>query len=139
MQFIKNIFQKEIFRQFIKFSLVGVINTIIDFSVYLFFSRLIGLYFLYANIIAILVAMTFSFIANKYWTFQNNEKKIKSQYVKFTLVNGVYFLLNNMIVFVLVEYLVFYDLGAKIIAVITGLIWNFLANRHWTFKVKKIA
>jgi putative flippase GtrA len=127
------IFKKQIYRQFFKFCLVGLMNTAIDFSVYLFFSRTLGLYFLYANILAILLAMTFSFWANKYWTFQNNEKKIKLQYLKFALVNLVYFLLYNSIFFSLVEYFKLFDLTAKIAAIMIGLFWNFFANRYWTF------
>ncbi|MCX6745860.1 MAG: GtrA family protein [Candidatus Parcubacteria bacterium] len=124
----------EIVRQFVKFCLVGVLNTLIDFGVYLFFSRWLGLYYLFANFISVIVAMTFSFFLNKYWTFQNSEKKIKSQYLKFALVNLVYFLLYNVIFFCLVNYLNVYDLGAKVAAIAIGLFWNFLANRYWTFK-----
>jgi putative flippase GtrA len=131
---IKNLSKQEICRQFVKFCLVGMMNTAVDFSVYLFFSRVIGLYFLLANILAILAAMTVSFILNKYWTFANLEKKIKTQYLKFALVNLVYFFLNNSIVLCLVDYLNLYDLWAKVIAIIIGLFWNFFANRYWTFK-----
>jgi len=131
---LNRLWEKEIFRQFVKFCFVGFANTIIDFSVYIFVSRVLGVYFLYANILAIIVAMTFSFFLNKYWTFKNLEKKIKTQYIKFTLVNLVYFFLNNSIVFILVANFKFYDLGAKAVAIIVGLFWNFIANRYWTFK-----
>jgi putative flippase GtrA len=130
LKFIK----KEIYQQFFKFCLVGLGNTFVDFGAYLFFSRVGGLYFLYANILAILLAATSSFILNKYWTFKNFEKKIKTQYIKFAVVNVVYFFLNNAIVFVSVHYLGFYDLLAKVMAVGIGLFWNFTANRYWTFK-----
>ncbi len=134
MWLIKLIWRTEIYRQFIKFCLVGSANAIIDYTVYLMLSRIIGLYFLYANIIAILTAMTFSFIFNKYWTFQNQEKQIKKQYFKFIIVNIIYFFLNNSIVFGLVRFLKVYDLLAKIVAIFVGLFWNFFANRYWTFK-----
>ncbi len=134
IKFVNKLVQKEICRQFIKFCLIGLLNTIIDYSIYLFFSRSIGLYFLYANIISISVAMTFSFFANKYWTFQNKDKRLKTQYLKFAAVNVVYFFLNNSILFVLVTYLAVFDLLAKIIAIIIGLSWNFFVNRHWTFR-----
>lgn len=127
---------KELVSQFIKFCLIGFLNTLIDFAVYLFLSRVIGLYFFYANLLSVFIAMSSSFIFNKYWTFKNHEQAIKTQYLKFTLVNLVYFALNNAIVFYLVNYLSSWDLLAKIIAVIVGLFWNFLANKYWTFKIK---
>ena len=131
-----NMAKNKMFRQFIKFCLVGFGNTLIDYAVYIFFSRYLGWYFLYANIMAILVALTFSFFINKYWTFNNNENKLPSQYLKFFLVSAVYFVLNNSIVFVLVKYLAVFDLAAKVIAIIIGLFWNFFAHKYWTFKVK---
>ncbi len=128
------ILQNKILRQFIKFCLIGVVNTLIDYLVYFGLTRGLGVYFIYANIIAILVAMSFSFIFNKYWTFRNYHHDIKGQYIKFFAVNLVYFLLNNTVVYVLVTYLFVFDLIAKIVAIIIGLGWNFLANRYWTFK-----
>lgn len=130
------ILSNKILRQFIKFCLVGLVNTLIDYLVYLGLTRGLGLYFLYANIIAILVAMSFSFVFNKYWTFRNYHTDIKGQYIKFFLVNLVYFFLNNAVVYSLVVYLAVFDLIAKIAAIIVGLGWNFLANRYWTFKHK---
>jgi len=131
---LANIFRKDTLAQFVKFCIVGLGNTIIDYGVYLFFSRLIGLHFLFSNILAILTAMTFSFFANKYWTFENFENKIKSQYAKFFLIGAVYFILNNAIFYFCVNYLLIYDLLAKIIAIAIGLFWNFIANKHWTFQ-----
>lgn len=138
MWLIKLILKKEIYRQFIKFCIVGTINTIIDYAFYLLFSRVVGIYFLYANLLSVALAMTSSFIFNKYWTFRDPSRNIKMQYFKFLLVNLVYFILNNSIVFSLVRYLKIYDLVAKIIAVIIGLFWNFFANRYWTFKKRII-
>jgi len=134
MWIITHILRIEIYRQFIKFCIIGAVNTIIDYSIYLLLNRVFGLYFLYANIIAIIVAMTSSFIFNKYWTFRNNEKKIRSQSIKFIIVNIIYFFLNNFIVFALANYLAVYDILAKITATIVGLFWNFVANRYWTFR-----
>jgi putative flippase GtrA len=128
------IWQNKILRQFVKFCLVGVVNTLIDYLVYIGLTRGLDVYFIYANIIAILVAMSFSFIFNKYWTFRNYHNDIKGQYFKFFAVNLVYFLLNNTVVYVLVSYFLIFDLIAKVIAIIIGLGWNFLANRYWTFK-----
>ena len=134
MWIIHHILRIEIYRQFIKFCIIGTLNTVIDYSVYLLLNRVFDIYFLYANIMAIAVAMTSSFVFNKYWTFRNHEKKIKSQSLKFVIVNIVYFFLNNSIVFVLASYLAFYDIFAKIIATIVCLFWNFFANRYWTFR-----
>jgi len=131
---IRDFYKKETLWQLVRFCVVGVFNTIIDYGVYLFFSRSVGLFFLYANILAILAAMTFSFFVNKYWTFSNFENKIKSQYAKFFLIGVVYFILYNSIFYFSVNNFKIYDLWAKVIAIAIGLSWNFIANKYWTFK-----
>ncbi|MCX6744227.1 MAG: GtrA family protein [Candidatus Parcubacteria bacterium] len=131
---LTKIWQHQTFRQFIKFCLVGLINTLIDFLVYLFLSRIIGLPFWGANLISVFIAMSSSFIFNKYWTFKNRDNNHKIQFIKFTLVNIVYFLLNNGIVFGLVHFAHIDDLAAKLVAVAVGMFWNFGANKLWTFR-----
>ncbi|MCX6743015.1 MAG: GtrA family protein [Candidatus Parcubacteria bacterium] len=131
---LKKIYQHQTMRQFVRFCLVGLANTFVDFLVYLFFSRVMGLYYLVANIISVFVAMSSSFIFNKYWTFKNTDNNHKVQLVKFTLVNIVYFLLNNSIVFSLVHFAKIDDLPAKVVAVAVGMFWNFGANKLWTFR-----
>ena len=134
MSILNKLRQHELLRQFIKFCLIGVSNTAIDFVIYLLLTRSLGLYFLWANIISTLVATGSSFVLNKLWTFKNFEKGVIRQYVKFILVNLVYFLLYNSIVFMAVHWGQIYDLYAKAGAVLICLFWNFGANRYWTFR-----
>ncbi len=131
---LNKIYKHQTTRQFVKFCLVGVANTLIDFLIYLFFTRIIGLYYLAANVISVFTAMSSSYIFNKYWTFKNKDTNHKVQLVKFTLVNFVYFFLNNGIVFGLVHLAKVDDLPAKVVAVAVGMFWNFGANKFWTFR-----
>src|SRR3972149_1639570 len=100
------------FKQFIKFSMIGVVNTAVDFCVYVLLARIAGMYFLVANFFAVLIAMTLSFFLNRRWTFRNTDPRIKRQYLKFVMVNIGYLMLNNGIVYVLVAIFDVYDLYA---------------------------
>ncbi|MCX6740473.1 MAG: GtrA family protein [Candidatus Parcubacteria bacterium] len=122
-------------KQFLKFCLVGVFNTAFDFVVYYFLTRALGVYYLFANLISVFLAMTASFFLNKKWTFKNNDKQVKTQYFKFALVNLVYFILNNGLIFIGVNYFGWPDLWVKAAATVIGLFWNFGANKYWTFRV----
>jgi len=139
MWLIHHLLRFKIFRQFVKFSLVGVFNTFIDFGVYFILTRFLGLYYIIANLIANLIALTFSFFVNKKWTFRNKNNKVKEQYLKFFTVYIAYLLLYNLIFIAATHYLSQFkigesDLWAKVIATIICLFWNFLANRFWTFR-----
>jgi dolichol-phosphate mannosyltransferase len=124
-------------KQFTKFCLVGFFNTAIDFLVYLFLTRLFIIYFVLANACSFLVAVTWSFIFNKYWTFRNGEKKIKKQYLQFLFINVIGLILNTLILYTFVTYFNLYDLLAKALAIVIVLFWNFGMNRYWTFGEKK--
>ena len=58
--------------EFIKFSLVGMINTSVDFGVYIMLSRSIYLFsrhFLIAKALSFIAATVCSFLLNRRWTF----------------------------------------------------------------------
>ncbi|HEX9664849.1 MAG TPA: GtrA family protein, partial [Patescibacteria group bacterium] len=123
-------------RQFIKFCLVGVSNTVIDFGVYLGLTRLFlfwRTHFLIANFVAFSLAASWSYFLNKYWTFRDKEKFTQAQYLKFFLVSLVGLGLTQIVLYSLVV-AGLYDLFAKLIAVIVVVFWNFLANKYWTFR-----
>ncbi len=123
-----------ILKQFTKFSLVGVSNTAIDFFIYLVLTRIFSVYFLIANIISFLTAVSWSFVFNKHWTFRNSETAIRSQYFEFLVINLIGLILNTTILYWLVRSFRFYDLLAKVTAVIIVLFWNFGASRYWIFR-----
>jgi len=120
--------------QFVRFAIVGIFNTAIDYAVYLVLTRILGVYFLIANFVAVVVAMTFSFFVNKKWTFKNTSANIKSQYLKFAVINLGALILNNFFVYIFVNYAHLYDLLAKFIVIVITLNWNFWLNKYWTFK-----
>ena len=125
------------FSQMMKFALVGISNTLIDFFIYFLLTRTFLFwqkYYLGANFASFFVACTWSFFINKNWTFKNKEEKISSQYPKFFIVSVVGLIFTEGTLFLLVEYFDFYDLLAKIAAVIVVFFWNFSVNKFWTFK-----
>ncbi|MFC1662931.1 GtrA family protein [Patescibacteria group bacterium] len=121
-------------RQFIKFSMVGVSNTIIDFSLYLLLTRIFHIHFLIANALAFVIAVTWSYTANKMWTFRDTSNRMTAQFTKFIIINLVGLGLAEGILSVLVIYFGLWDILSKFIAVLIVVFWNFWANRHWTFK-----
>nr|MDA3938112.1 GtrA family protein [Spirochaetia bacterium] len=84
---------KKIFFQFIRFNIIGVINTTITygiFSIVFYFtdSRLFSL------LINYLVGINISFFANRYYTFRIRNKEIKHQFIRMVASYGIIFVLN---------------------------------------------
>lgn len=121
--------------QALKFGVVGVINTIIDFSVY----NILIVYALFpvlgANTISFTLAVINSFFLNKFWTFGSRSRhNITAQFIKFVLVSLVGLLLSNLTVYVTNIQLDWHYNIAKVISIAVVLVWNFLGYKLLVFK-----
>ena len=124
-------------KQFIKFVIVGSVNTAIDFFIYFSLTRgtdFFEQHLLSANIIAFSIAATNSFFWNKKWTFRDQGKNYHVQYSKFLIVSIGGLLLSQGIFVIGVHYLKISDIITKLAAVVIVTFWNFALNKWWTFK-----
>lgn len=125
--------------QFIKFSLVGASNTLVDFGVYLLCTRAIGVYYLVAHGISFTTAATWSYVMNRKWTFRDTTSRVQTQYIKFLLVSVVGLGLTSLLLYLFVHHLQIHDVIGKALAIPLVLIWNFSINRLWTFRKPALA
>ncbi len=129
-------FRLTVVRQFVKFSVVGLLNTLVSFSAYALLTRYALLDPLIANGIAFVFAVSISFVLNKMWTFSNKGTTYLRQYYRFFAVSGIGLLISEIIIFVLHKQFHVYDITAFVIAVAVVMFWNFGINRSWTFSEK---
>ncbi len=111
---------------------MGALGTALDFGAlnltYLIFHM--NLYV--ALTIGFIVGTTNNYLLNSLWTFR--QKFTMKRFGQFALVGGLGLLLNNAIVYVIIEdWHLYYNL-AKAIAVIIILLWNYFINKFWTFR-----
>ena len=131
------------FKQLIKFSLVGLINTILDFSAYFVLTRTFNFfakYYLLANGLSFSIAVTNSFIFNKLWTFGDSSKSLKHtslKYFKFFFLNIVTLVVVEILMYFLVSRLHFYDLAVKASLVILSGLMNFCFSKFFIFKTSE--
>lgn len=130
--------------QFMRFAVTGVINTGIDFLTYIALTRLFTFWDnnkVLATSVAFIVANINSYILNRYWTFARKDKKSKNeyykQYPKFLVISVVGLGLTALL-FKLALMTGLYDMLAKFAPIPFVLLWNFIANKYWTFKDKRI-
>lgn len=123
--------------QFIKFCTVGLTNVTIDFSIYFLLTKNFEfwrVHYLTANLVAFLAANVNSYFLNKRWTFQNTEKNHYRQYTRFLLISCIGLVLNQTILYTIVELFKGSDIPGKVCAVVMVTFWNFSANKVWTFR-----
>lgn len=134
--------------QFIKFGLVGIANTAVDWIVFFLLTHFISTdkeFEPTAKAIAFVVAVVNSFLLNTLWTFRKEFKKVVGT-KKQAVSNGGTVFLRFFVVSLIgwaINYLAFkytrFNLNqGQIIALIAAsgaaTLWNFFANKLWTYK-----
>ncbi len=126
------------FRQFIKFCIVGVINTAIDTLTYYFFTRFLNVFYLTANVFAFIISTANSYYLNRNFTFQSVHEKKKLEYGKFIGIQLVGLAITEVILYLFVTYFgQEHDIIGKLSAVVVVLFWNFFGSKFFVFKIKK--
>ena len=111
--------------QFIRFIIVGGINTLFGYGIFL-----ISLYFLsylISSIISSIMGTTLSYFLNKRWTFRDKQSHKPIKIFKFYIVYGTGWLLNLILLIFFVEILKINPKVAWILAVpfVTTIIFFF--------------
>lgn len=89
-----------------------------------------------AKAVSFLVATGSSYLLNRIWTFRSRERNVTTQATRFGMVATIALILNNgFFYFFNSPSLVGLDnLWAFLAAALSVGLWNFLANKLWTFK-----
>ncbi|WP_114782705.1 GtrA family protein [Botryobacter ruber] len=120
--------------KFLKFGLVGVSGTVIDFGItYLAKEKLRWNKYI-ANSCGFVVAVTNNYILNRIWTFHNTDPEIGWQFSKFAVVALGGLFLNNLILYLLTERARLNFYVAKLGATLLVVLWNFGLNYLYTFR-----
>lgn len=122
-------------QQFSRFAIIGLVNTSLDFTVYLLLTRLLGVYYLLANLLAFGLANIFSFWANGRWSFVGHGRTDKlKNYGQFFLVSCLAVLLVEGLLYVGHGRWGLPDLTVKVFGLACSVLWSFVAHKYWTFK-----
>lgn len=119
-------------QSFIRYCIVGVFNTLVDFSVFIALFYHVGLPLLVAHGAAFLVAASVAYILHKKWTFKDKEAVSAGQFMKFLTVVFIGLLLSSIAVYVASLSMAAWI--AKILAIGVSLTWNYTATRFLVFK-----
>ncbi len=151
--------QQEVARQFAKFCLVGFLSTVLNAALFRLFWHL-GFGKNGSHVCAFSLAVTNGFFINRAWTFRRSGSgEMKQQYLMFIAVN----LVGLVLAWIIMSFVGAWLLQREALHVLPGLlhsllgrgsdvapraytlgelsatpvcaVWNFTANRLWTFRV----
>jgi putative flippase GtrA len=121
-------------KQFITFSIIGVINTLIHYGVFIILLNTTKLHYLLSSTIGYFIGIINSYILNKNITFKSKSKNHLAEFFKFVAVNIMALAVNLLILKSLVDILELAPEFAQVFGILGSLTANFLGNKIWTFK-----
>ncbi len=127
--------KKHAFIQFIKFNLVGVINTLVDFLVFTLLTAALHVNYLPAKVVSYSCGLINSYAFNSRWTFRAENRRTKKQKALFVLVNLVALCVSLGAMWVLKNKLgVESDFLCNVVATPLSLVVNFVGNKLIVFR-----
>lgn len=145
-------------RRFVKFGLIGVLNTLVDFGVFFLMDRYVirdgptlclfgltvatGSYI--SNFIAYAAANIHSFLWNRFWTFQKREPITRREVGRYLLTSVGYLTISSVSlgIFMAVLSLPVFSaipadwvpMMAKFPTACVTIFYNYLMNKFWVFR-----
>lgn len=139
-------------KRFIKFAVVGLSGTVVDFTIFNLCISLLQFNPVTASVCSFTLAVVNNFIWNRNWTYpESKSTPIGPQLIKFSVISVIGLIIRTPLfsylehpIIKLAEntvnpefFLTPATIGHNIslaIAIVVVLFWNYFANRFWTYK-----
>ncbi|MNI63508.1 GtrA-like protein [compost metagenome] len=133
---------KRDFIQFVKFNIVGLLNTLVDMAVFALLNGVLGLFYIGAQIISYSAGTANSFILNSKITFKDRQRSKEEgfdhmQLIRFVVLNLVVLGISLLLMSLLIDRFGLQELVAKVLVTFVTVIINFFGSRKWVFTAPK--
>jgi putative flippase GtrA len=119
--------------RFVRFSITGLLNTAVDFSLFMILSYF-GVWLLVAQAVGYTGGMLNSFLINRSWTFGSREPIVGRQLVRFVFSNIIQLVLSMFLLQGLVVGMGLSKLIGKVLTIGFIVTLSFFVNRLWVFR-----
>ncbi len=117
--------------QLMKFGVVGIIATVIDFVVLTILTETFGVHYLTSAAIGFIVATLFNYVASMRYVFNSrfgpHEKR--KELIIFILLSVVGLGLNQFFMWLFVEFFSIFYIFSKVLATTLVMAWNFVSRK----------
>ena len=121
------------FINIVKFSIVGVSNTVLNFVIFILLDNL-GINYMVASITAYSLSIINSYFWNSRLVFKCENKNKKGVVIKFIILNLIGLSINTLLMGVLVGVLQIKKIVAMFIVTLLVMCMNYVLNKIWVFK-----
>ena len=121
-------------RELFLYMFFGVLTTLVNIAVYLFFTRLLGVNYLISNILAWTLSVLFAYVTNRIWVFESRNNDILKEMALFfagRIFSGV---VDTGLMWLLIDVLFVGDAISKIIVQVIVVVLNYVLSKAVVFK-----
>lgn len=126
---------KKLIEQILKFGVVGIIATVIDFGVLYMLSQPLGMDPVISAGISFCVSLVFNYVASMRYVFTHREGMSRSrEFVIFLVLSLIGLAINEAIMAAGVAVLgnsALAVMGTKVLATAIVMVWNFVSRKKW--------
>ena len=127
-------------KQFLKFNVVGILNTAIDLLVFALFNSVFGFGDALSKTVSYSCGVLNSYLWNSRWTFKQEQKRTKKEFLLFVLVNLVSY---GASLFILYACRTWFGIEngtvRNLIATPVAVVINFVGNKLFVFRKEQKA
>ncbi len=124
--------------RFVKFCLVGASGVGVDLGLTKLLTEFVGLFYVLSGAIATECAIISNFTLNDYITFRDRRSKGAKAFlyrlVQFNVVSLAGLGITQGVLWLLTSFFGVYYLVSKLCGIAVAMVWNYLANRWWTWR-----
>ena len=121
------------FFKLVKFGITGVMNTLVDFVVFMLLTS-VGLNLYFSQVLSYGCGMLNSYIVNRSWTFKAKGKFFGSQMMRFVIANLTLLAISVLLLWLFTDKLGLIKIVAKLFTTAIIMLAGFSVNRLWVFK-----
>lgn len=126
---------KKLIEQILKFGVVGIIATVIDFGVLYILSQPLGMDPVISAGISFCVSLVFNYVASMRYVFTHREDMSRSrEFVIFLVLSLIGLAINEAVMAAGVAVLgnsALAVMGTKVLATAIVMVWNFVSRKKW--------
>ena len=126
---INKFIHSKLFKQLFRFGIVGFTAFLIDAGLLYILTDFLHIHYLISSVISFTVSLIYNYILSIFWVFDVKKKQTYKEVLLFTILSVIGLGINQLVMYVGVDFLNIYYMLCKIMATIIVMIYNFITRK----------
>lgn len=123
-------FKSPLFKQLLRFAVVGTTAFVIDYGFLYVFTEFAGINYLISSGLSFSISVIFNYIMSIVWVFDVDKSNSKLRdFVVFMVLSVIGLGINQLIMWLLVDFMALWYMFAKIFATAVVMVYNFVTRK----------